>query len=527
MLHLQIALGLLNTFALSQKLPVAWGVATSAYQIEGAHDVDGKGPSIWDKFFEDPIRASSANGYIAADHYHRMKEDIKYLGDLGAKVYRFSVSWPRIIPDCTGKVNEKGIQFYRDMIDEITKNGALPVLTLFHWDTPQACHDKYGSWLSRRIIEDFTKFSEIVLDRLGDKLEYVLTLNEPGAECGFGYGRTTETVQPYDPANGRSILWPPGELSATQLEADTKKAMCMHLMTLAHASVAKMSKKKYGDKFKFGMPLIVSYGIPYDDKSSTLEAADRFHEFQTGWHWTPFVTGDYPDVLKKNAYWGPILIPFTAEEQEMLMGSMDFAALNYYSGKYVRDGKASTVELQNFDLLDNDSNNNWLNYTAETAWQAYYPGGLRGLSNWVHSKYKMDVWITECGTSVKGEKDLTLDQIVNDTYRSGFYKGVLSSLEDAVKIDNTPIKAFMAWSLLDNFEWLTYDQRFGLISVERGDDQSVNNSLKRTVKNSALMLRDYFADNAESPFMIPSSALLTQNSMALMAIFAVFSLMLQ
>jgi 6-phospho-beta-glucosidase len=116
-----------------EKLNIAWGAGTSAYQIEGGHDADGKGPSIWDTWFADPIRADGPNGNIAADHYNHMKEDIKYLGDMGATAYRFSVSWPRIIPDCTGKVNEAGIKFYSDMINEIIKNGALPVLTLSHW----------------------------------------------------------------------------------------------------------------------------------------------------------------------------------------------------------------------------------------------------------------------------------------------------------------------------------------------------------------------------------------------------------
>jgi 6-phospho-beta-glucosidase len=178
MLH-SVLLALVN--ASPTALPIAWGFGTSAYQIEGGWNEGGKGPSVWDTWYNDPSRQGRPNAFVANDHYNRMKDDISYLGQLGATAYRFSVSWPRIFPNCTGVPNEEGIKFYSDMIDEIIKNGATPVLTMFHWDTPQVCHDRYGSWSSDRIIGDFTGFADILFERFGNRVQQYLTVNEPSA----------------------------------------------------------------------------------------------------------------------------------------------------------------------------------------------------------------------------------------------------------------------------------------------------------------------------------------------------------
>lgn len=151
---------------------------------------------MWDKWYNDPSRAGSPNAFVAIDHYNHMKDDIAYLGKFKATAYRFSVSWPRLLPNCNGVVNEAGVKFYSDMIDEIIKNGALPVLTMYHWDTPQACEDQYGSWTNERIIADFVNYADLLFSRFGDRVQYFLTMNEPSAECGWGYGQN---------------FWPPGQ----------------------------------------------------------------------------------------------------------------------------------------------------------------------------------------------------------------------------------------------------------------------------------------------------------------------------
>jgi beta-glucosidase len=510
-------------------LPIAWGAATSAYQIEGGFDKDGKDPSIWDAWFADPVRnGKGPNGNIAADHYTQYKDDLKFLGEMGATAYRFSISWPRVIKDCNGEVNEAGMQFYSDMIDEIIKNGALPVMTLYHWDVPQSCHDKYKSWLDPQIVKDFTYYSEKVLDRFQDRLEYVLTLNEPAAQCGWGYGRmgssSDDAVVPivfpdvwnadnpdYSDINNQ-LKWPPGITFNDRKEADRSKRLCLHHKNLAHASVVKMARKKYGaDKFKFGMPLIIAYGMPFDARNqSDIDATERFHLAQVDQNWGPMTSadGDYPAMLKENPYWGPLLPTFTEEEKSTMLNSLDFVAFNYYSASYVKNVVPSKDKTWGVDYIvegveagNVNSEGTIIPQIAETSWQYTYPEGLAPLSKWLHDTYKMDIWITECGTSVKGEKDKSLVEIVNDVDRVNFFTGITESLTKAVN-DGIPIKAFLGWSLLDNFEWMTYNQRFGLVSIERGDDQSTNNSLKRSVKDSFRFLQNFFKDS-KSPFVLP------------------------
>jgi 6-phospho-beta-glucosidase len=225
-------------FASEPPLPIAWGFGTSAYQIEGAWNVDGKGPSIWDTWYGDASRQGRPNAFEAANHYNRMREDIKILADLGATAYRFSVSWPRILPDCSGTVNERGVQFYSEMIDELLKYKINPVLTLYHWDVPQACHDQYGSWSNERIVADFTNYADIIFDRLGDKVQHILTINEPSAQCGFGY---------------EQAFWPPGTNAGKRA-----RYVCQHWANLAHGSVVQLARRKYSNRnFKFGLPCML------------------------------------------------------------------------------------------------------------------------------------------------------------------------------------------------------------------------------------------------------------------------------
>jgi beta-glucosidase len=328
-----------------QPLPIAWGTATSAYQIEGGWNQDGKGPSVWDTYFNDPSRAGDPNAFVANDHYNRMVEDIAYLGQLNAKIYRFSLNWARILPNCTGEPNPAGIAFYNNMINEIIKNGAIPLLTLFHWETPQACHDQYGSWTNSNIVDDFEYFADIVFQNFGDRLEYILTINEPTAFCGWGY---------------RGDFWPPGaNLGEEALY------ICNHNVNLCHGRVAKMAAAKYPQYgLKFGMPLIVSYGVPLTDSAADLKASDDHNAAQTDMHFSPMLTGDYSDAIKTVVTMysnGPLLPAFTDAEKEMMRGTIDFVALNYYSANYV-----SASQSGGFPSLGPVSG---------TPWQTVYPRG--------------------------------------------------------------------------------------------------------------------------------------------------------
>lgn len=202
-----------------------------------------------------------------------MPADIAYLGKLGATAYRFSVSWSRILPQCSGAVNPLGIAFYNNMINEIIANGAIPILTMYHWDTPQACHDQYNSWTSEKIVADFTNYGDVLFKNFGDRVKYFLTLNEPSAECGFGYGQK---------------FWPPGMNGG-----DALRYQCVHWTNLAHGSVVQLARKKYAAlNLKFGMPIIIAYGEPLNNTDpNDIAAANRMMDIQVQWNWGPLTTG--------------------------------------------------------------------------------------------------------------------------------------------------------------------------------------------------------------------------------------------
>jgi beta-glucosidase len=193
----------------------------------------------------------------------------------------------------------------------------------------------------------------------------------------------------------------------------------------------------------------------------------------------------------------------------MMKGTMDFMAVNYYTSSWVKAAPFDyTKEYEGpplgYSAGDTGPDGVQMPYVSATSWASYFPSGIRGLCKAVHDKYQLDIWISESGTSVKGELTMSKAEIVDDKVRQGFFEGVTTALGESIAIDKVPVKAFLAWSLLDNFEWLTYDQRFGLVSVERGDDMSRNNTLTRTVKNSFIWLKDHFASNAKSPFSLPN-----------------------
>jgi len=289
------SLALCNFFlvdlATAQNIPnIAWGFASSAYQVEGAWNEDGKGLSVWDKWFLDghslvrsPGVPSTPAGspFTTTDHYHRMKSDVKLMKDMGVTIYRFSVSWPRILPNCNGKVNAVGIAFYNSLINELLLAGIQPVLTMYHWDTPQACEDQYGSWSSDNIITDFTNYADVLFQNFGDRVKLWLTLNEPAAYCGRGFG----------PVND-GWIWPPGKNGPIQAKYD-----CVGKVAIAHGSVVNLARSKYAKyNMKVSMPLIIAYYIPVD--AADAPAANQLTESQGDWLWGPLVTGDYPSYLR-------------------------------------------------------------------------------------------------------------------------------------------------------------------------------------------------------------------------------------
>ena len=431
----------------AQNIPdIAWGFASSAYQVEGAWNVDGKGPSVWDKWFEngahslvrspDVTQTAAGSPFNTTDHYHRMKEDVGIMRDLGATIYRFSVSWPRIFPNCNGQVNQAGINFYSNLIDELLASGIHPVLTMYHWDTPQACEDQYGSWSSDRIIADFTSYADVLFQNFGSRVKIWLTINEPGAYCGRAFA-------PQD-----AYVWPPGKNGPIQAKYD-----CVGRMTLAHASVVNLARSKYSNQnMKFGVPHIITYYIPVD--TVDVESANQRTLSQADWIWAPLVTGDYPEYLStiRNDDMNGIYLPkFTDAQKSSMRGTLDYIALNYYSASYYNEISKKTPP------------NDLVRPPNGISWQNVYPRGIRVLSQLLSNYYgglgmssrngMAEIMISECGYGSTSEAfEESIQSRVNDVDRQTFFAGITDSLRDAIVVDKTPITSFTAWALLDNLE---------------------------------------------------------------------------
>ncbi|KAJ3160092.1 hypothetical protein HK101_000956 [Irineochytrium annulatum] len=465
----------------------------AAYQLEGSISADGKGPNTYDHWFNQGSgNQITENGNVAIDHYNRWSDDLTYIKTLGATAYRFSISWSRIFPNCNGATpNAAGIAFYSKYIDRIRAMGAEPYLTMFHWDLPQACVDQYQGFASPKIVQDFVNYADVLFKNFGDRITYWLTLNEADANCKFGY---QQPPQPDNATQASICGFPTADPSiyclapALGLGPSGGKWACMKNSHLIHGSVVQHARKNYPNKnWKFGMPAIISWyqAVPADDPTYLAKAQNSF-EVDVGEFWDPIVFGDWSTALKNNpgsqldatAY-------FTPDETAIIKGTMDFIALNYYTVYPVgADGAVVPDSIQRTD-----------NY-----WTTIYAPGLQGVLKQAHAYYtshgaNLDIHVTECGVDVQGEWNMTLEEAVANDERVQFWRNHTQYLEMAITQDKVPVKAFMAWSLFDNFEWTTYQHRYGQIAVAG----SYGNNLTRTIKHGGYFLRDYFSKST-SPF---------------------------
>ncbi|KAG4259351.1 glycosyl hydrolase family 1 [Fusarium proliferatum] len=443
-----------------------WGFGTASYQIEGAVDKDGRLPSIWDEFCRRPGKiADSSSGVVACNSYERTFDDIALLKQYGARAYRFSISWPRVIPrgGRQDPVNEKGLQHYVQFVDDLLAAGIQPMVTLYQWDLPQALHERYGGPLCKsEFVADFAHYARTVFKALSPKVKIWMTFTEPWIISTFGYNRG---------------VFAPGRSSdrSKDPEGDTVKI--------------------YRDEFKhssggeIGITLSCDWAYPSnpDDEKDHI-ACSRFIDFFLGWFADPIYRGYYPESMREQL--SDRLPVWTAEEINLVKGSNDFFALDYYSSTFVkhRDSPPSADDFMGNTELT------WENGKGETVGREsglYYmrsnPQGLRHLLNWIHDNYRPKVYIMENGTSIKGENDLPVDKIVEDTFRCDFYRSHIESVVRASVEDGVDIKGYLAWSLLDNFEWAEgYRTRFGVTFVDFANDQ------KRYPKKSAQVLGELF-----------------------------------
>lgn len=440
-----------------------WGVASSAYQVEGRDPEDGCGKNIWDTFAEEGRILDGKDAYTACDHMHRYKEDYKLMKLLGIKAYRFSMSWARILPEGTGKVNEKAIAMYRDMILSMKENGIEPYITMYHWEFPQALQDK-GGWLNEDVIQWFGEYAKVVAENFSDICEYFITLNEP--ECFVGLGHLSGVHAP-----GLKLPY-----------KDVFKIA--HNALRAHGQ-AVINLRKYASRpIKVGYAPTCGMAYPATDSPEDIEAARKtlfgFHQPMDNWTWNvawfndPVFLGKYPEEgLKKFAEYLPEI---TDEDMKLISQPLDFMGQNIYNGYMMRQGEDGEPEY-----VDREAG------AAKTAagWpvtpECFYYG-----VKFLYERYHLPLYITENGMSC--HDDVSLDGRVHDPNRQNFLDLYISALQRA-NDDGADVRGYFLWTFLDNFEWdKGYTERFGIVYVDF-------KTQKRIVKDSAFWYQKIIESN--------------------------------
>jgi len=418
----------------------AWGVATAAYQVEGAATEDGRGPSVWDVFSRKPGAVFEGHtGDVACDHYHRYKEDVALMKTLGAKAYRFSVSWTRVLPEGAGAPNPKGFDFYNRLLDELGKVGIQPLCTLFHWDFPQALYTR-GGWLNRDVAGWFADYAALVASKLGDRVKHWLTQNEP--QCFIGLGMRDGVHAPGD------RLKDPQYLTAA------------HNSMRAHGKAVQALRAHAKPDAKIGFAWSTQLTQPQSEMPGDIEAAraavfavrDR-NPWNNSWWMDPVLLGRYPeDGLK---LFGKDMPAFPAADLDEMKQPLDFIGMNIYKADTWRQGKDGKPEQVTLPP----------GYPRSAVdWQPISPGCMYWGPRYFHEKYKLPMSVTENGLSTRDQ--VFLDGKVHDPQRIDFMHRSLLELGRAVR-EGLPITGYYAWSILDNFEWADgYKQRFGLVYVD-------------------------------------------------------------
>ncbi|XP_042394641.1 beta-glucosidase 16-like isoform X4 [Zingiber officinale] len=439
-----------------------FGTATSSYQIEGAYSEDNKSLSNWDVFTHVPGNIEDGgNGDIADDHYHRFMEDINLMQELGVNSYRFSISWSRVLPRGQfGDVNTMAIQFYNGLIDALLHKGIQPFVTINHFDIPQELEDRYGSWLSTHIQEDFGYFAEVCFREFGDRVKLWSTINEPNLFARFAY---------------RDGTFPPGRCSEPYGnchtgDSKTEPYRAVHNMILSHAVAVDIYRKKYQVKQGGSIGIVVTskWYEPLTNSTDDCLATERALSFELLWILDPILLGAYPQPMVEIL--GSRLPSFTLEEKKLLQSKLDFIGINHYASNYVEDCMFSLCDLDGYDfdaLLLKTGYRNGMLIGDPTAMPTFYvvPRGIENLVLYIMERYKnIPMYITENGYAQESKG--TYEELLNDTQRIKFMSSYLKFLHSAMR-KGADVRGYFCWSLLDNFEWAHgYTVKFGLYHVD-------------------------------------------------------------
>ena len=403
-----------------------WGAATASYQIEGAATEDGRGESIWDRFSATPGKVRTGDtGLVACDFYHRYREDIALLRELGLDAFRFSIAWPRILPEGRGRVNQAGLDFYDRVVDELLANDIEPFVTLYHWDLPQALEDQ-GGWVSRETVDAFCEYAQVVAARLGDRVGRWITHNEPQVASWAGYGSGAHA---------------PGRRSKSDATA------AAHHLLLSHGRAVEILRDA-APKATVGITLNLHSVQADGDDESAAEVARRIDGGDNRWFLDPIFRGEYPtDVLE---LLGDAAPPVEEGDLAAISTPLDFLGVNNYS-RLVIGGGGKPLRNSNAVYTDMD-------------WEVY-PDGLYEVLVRLRDEYAVPtIYVTENGAAfgdIRGHDGEVLDPERQD-YLEGYIRAVGRAVQAGV-----PVSGYFVWSFLDNFEWAHgYSKRFGIVYVD-------------------------------------------------------------
>ncbi len=432
-----------------------WGVATSAYQIEGAWNEDGKGPSIWDTFAHTPgkIRDGST-GDVACDHYHRWAEDIALMKELGLKAYRFSVSWPRVIPQGKGPSNPKGLDFYDRLVDRLLEAGVVPFLTLYHWDLPQALQD-LGGWVNRDVAYYFADYAAVLAQRLGDRVIYWATHNEPWVMSWVAHG------------------W--GEHAPGMRNPKVALQVAHHLL-LSHGLAVDVLRDQVRPKAQVGIVLDLSPMYPGSKDPRDQVASQQADGFRNRWFLDPLFRGSYPADMWN--LFGNIVPQVRPGDMAQISRRLDFLGVNYYTRSIVAYDPQKEFHVRYVPAETGEC--------TAMGWEIY-PSGLYEILMRLHREYPVPaLFVTENGAAFNDE--LSPDGQIRDEKRIQYLKAHIQQAHRAIW-DGVPLKGYFVWSLLDNFEWAHgYTKRFGIVYVDY-------KTLRRIPKESAHWYAKVIANN--------------------------------
>jgi beta-glucosidase len=436
----------LNPEKLARRFPAdfKWGFAASAYQIEGAVHEDGRGASIWDTFSHTAGKTDNGDtGDVACDHYHRYRDDVRMMSELGAQAYRFSIAWPRIFPTGSGTPNQKGIDFYRRVIDELTAAGIEPLVNLFHWDLPQALQDK-GGFANRDIVGWFSDYAHLVASRLGGSVKDWMTFNEPAVFAFLAHADGLHAPGLRD--------WP----TAIRV-ADNE--------IRAHAAAVEAIRSEVADS-RIGVAVDINHFAPATDSADDIRAAEEYRATRDAWFLDPLFGRGYPELgVRAHEAAGHLE---GVELETPPPGDLDYVGVNYYRQEtvYARSDQPFDWEVRIRPGIE----------LTEMQWEVV-PQGLTESLMWAHRTYEpKELLVTENGAAYPDP--VSGDGVVHDADRESYLARHLNATADAIEA-GAPVRGFYVWSFMDNFEWsLGYSKRFGVVHVDYATQ-------KRTPKQSA------------------------------------------